>query len=132
MHEQDKAILESLVSVAWADGSFEDREREMLEALIETFGANDDEAKEIRAYANEPKSIEDIPLTELSFDDRRLLMNHAVVLSWVDGEQADSEKKFLEQLRGKLNIPDDEAKELMTAANDRARNLLELLAAEEA
>jgi uncharacterized membrane protein YebE (DUF533 family) len=132
MHEQDKAILESLVSVAWADGSFDDREREMMEALIETFGASDDEAKEIRAYAKEPKTLEDIPLNELSFDDRRLLMNHAVVLSWVDGEQHDKEKKFLDDLRGKLNIPDDEAKELMETANARARNLLELLAAEEA
>jgi tellurite resistance protein len=132
MHEQDKAILQSLVSVAWADGKFEDREREMLEALIETFGASDDEAKEIRDYASESKSLEDIPLNELSFDDRRLLMNHAVVLSWVDGEQADSEKDFLTKLCGKLNIPDKESKELMQVANSRAQNLLELLAAEEA
>jgi uncharacterized membrane protein YebE (DUF533 family) len=130
MHEQDKAILRSLVSVAWADDAFEEREREMLEALIEEFGANEDEAKELRAYAQEKRTLEDIPLNDLSYEDRRLLMNHAVVLSWVDGEQHEAEVAFLEALRGKLNIPEDEAKGLLDAANSRAKKLLELLAAE--
>ena len=44
MHEQDKAILKSLVSVAWADGTFELREHQMLDALIESFGASKAEA----------------------------------------------------------------------------------------
>lgn len=128
MHEQDKAILQSLVSVAWADGNFEEREREMLEALLESFGAGEDEAAEIREYAKAPRKLDDIPLNELSYDDRRLLMSHAVVLSWVDGEQHDKEKKFLEGLRERLHIPEDEATALMAAANARASKLLELLA----
>ena len=33
MHEQDMAILKSLVAVAWADGHFAAEEREHLEAL---------------------------------------------------------------------------------------------------
>ena len=40
MHEQDRAILEGLVSVAWADGMYQDREKEMMEALLESFGAD--------------------------------------------------------------------------------------------
>ncbi len=131
MHEQDKAILESLVSVAWADGAFEQREREMLEALIESFGASEEDAAEIRAYAEKEKSLEDIPLTDLSADDRRLLLSHAVVLSWVDGVQHDKEIQFLERLREQLNIPDDEAKSLMAVANHRAKNLLKLLEEED-
>ena len=127
MHEQDKAILQSLVSVAWADGAFEQREREMLEALIESFGASEEDAVEIRTYADKERSLDDIPLTELSFDDRRLLMQHAVVLSWVDGEQHEKEIQFLERLREKVNIPEDEAKSLIDVANRRAKNLLKLL-----
>jgi len=132
MHEQDKAILQSLVSVAWADGAFEQREKEMLEALIESFGATDDDAAEIRAYAEKARTLEDIPLTELSADDRLLLLSHAVVLSWVDGVQHDKEIEFLTRLREKLNIPEDDAKSVMEVANHRAKNLLKLLEEEDA
>jgi uncharacterized tellurite resistance protein B-like protein len=130
MHEQDKAILQSLVSVAWADGAFADREREMLEALLESFGATEEEAKELRDYAQEKRSLADIPLTELSADDRRLLLSHAVILSWVDGEQHVEEASFLEQLREQLHIPADEAQQIVDSANERASRLLELLAKE--
>ena len=68
MHEQDKAILQSLVSVAWADGTFAERERELLEALLESFGASDAEAEELREYAKTKRTLEDIPLNELSAD----------------------------------------------------------------
>ena len=131
MYEQDKAILQSLVSVAWADGKFDDRERQMLDALLESFGASDDEAKEIRKYAEQERSIEDIPLTDLSAGDRRTLLQQAVILSWVDGDQADSEKSFLSQLCDHLKIPDEESGDLIEAATVRAKNLLDLLKEEE-
>jgi uncharacterized tellurite resistance protein B-like protein len=127
MHEQDKAILEGLVSVAWADGTFADREREMLEALLETFGANEAEANELREYAKTKRTLDDIPLPELSADDRRLLLSHAVILSWVDGDQHADEAGFLTQLIQKLNIPDPEAGEIMKAGTERAKRMLSLL-----
>lgn len=129
MHEQDRAILESLVSVAWADGTFDEKEREMLEGLLEAFGANEEEAEQMREYAEQQRTLEDVPLTELSFDDRRALFQHAVLLSWVDGEQHETEQTFLEQLRQKLNIPEDEANPLVESATARAKRLLEHLAA---
>jgi uncharacterized membrane protein YebE (DUF533 family) len=128
MHEQDKAIVQSLVSVAWSDGTFEQREREMLEGLLQAFGATEDDAKELRAYAEQKRSLDDVPLTELSADDRRVLLQHAVVLTWVDGDQAEAEKIFLKELRRRLNVPDDEAEPLMAAAEGRAKRYLELLA----
>ncbi|MBW2525208.1 MAG: DUF533 domain-containing protein [Deltaproteobacteria bacterium] len=130
MHEQDRAILESLVSVAWADGTFDDKEKELLEGLLEAFGANEEEAAEVRKYAEEKRDLGDVPLTELSFDDRRALLQHAVLLSWVDGEQHETEKKFLDDLRAKLNIPEEEAAPLVEDATARAKRLLETLANE--
>jgi len=127
MHEQDKAILQSLVSVAWADGTFADTEREMLEGLLQAFGASEEDAKELREFSAKKRTLEDVPLTELSADDRRVLLQHAVVLSWVDGEQAATEKAFIEALRQKLNVPEDEAKGLFASAEDRAKRLLGLL-----
>jgi uncharacterized membrane protein YebE (DUF533 family) len=130
MHEQDKAILLGLVSVAWSDGSFEEREKQMLDALIESFGADEDEAKELRAYAAQQRGLDDIPLSELSYADRRHLMAHAVTLSWVDGSQHDTEAAFLEKLREHLKISPEEFADINAASTQRARDLLELLNAE--
>lgn len=124
MHEQDRAIVQGLVSVAWADGDFDQREREMLDALLEAFGASETEANEIREYASEKRGLDDIPLNELSFGDRRNLFNHAVALSWIDGDQHADEVAFLEALREKLNIAKDEAAEISAVATARAKQLL--------
>ena len=127
MHEQNMAILKSLVSVAWADGVFADEEKEMVEALIAAFEATDAEAKEIRTYAATKRSLDDIPITELSTDDRRVLVQHAVLLTYVDGVQAESERVFIDALCKKLRIPDDEAKALVDSAGARAKRFLNLL-----
>ncbi|HEX9294768.1 MAG TPA: DUF533 domain-containing protein [Polyangiaceae bacterium] len=127
MHEEDTAILQSLVSVAWADGRISQEETEVLEALFQAFEVNDEEAVEIREYAKTPRSLADIPLTALSADDRRMLLQHAVLLTFIDGEQAPAEKALLSELCSKLRIPDEEAGSLLLAAEGRARRFLDLL-----
>ena len=124
MHEQNMAILKSLVSVAWADGEFADTEREMVEALVSAFDASDDEAKAIREYAATKRGLDDVPVTELSADDRRVLLQHAVLLSYVDGAQHPTERAFIDELAKKLRIPGDEAASLLTAGEERARRFL--------
>ena len=49
MHEETKAILRGLVPVAWADGKFEDSEKQVIQALLDAFGATEDEAEEFKA-----------------------------------------------------------------------------------
>jgi len=127
MREENMAIVKSLISVAWADGQFADKEREMVEALIAAFEATDDEAKEIRAYAGEKRTLEDIPVLDLSRDDRRILLQHAVLLTFVDGEQHESEKKFITELCRTLEISDEEAQVLIAPAEARAKRFLNLL-----
>ncbi|UQA54679.1 TerB family tellurite resistance protein [Polyangium aurulentum] len=127
MREENMAIVKSLVSVAWADGQFADKEREMVEALISAFEATDEQAKEIRDYAGEKRSIEDIPVLDLSRDDRRILLQHAVLLTFVDGEQHETEKKFIDELCRTLEISDEEAKALIAPAEARAKRFLNLL-----
>lgn len=126
MHEQDKAILKSLVSVAWVDNRMASEEREHLEALISAFGASDEEANEIREYAASPRSLTDIPLTDLSSDDRRTLLNHAVVLTFIDGEQSEEEKALIVNLATHLRIPEGEAGAIIGAAEARVKRLLEV------
>jgi tellurite resistance protein len=127
MHEQEYAIVRALVPVAWADGEFADKEKEMLEALLDAYGATDDQEKHLREYAKEKRTIDDIDLQELSAADRRVLLQNAVLVSFADGEQHPSEAKLLLDLAAKLRIPEAEAKAVMAEAEARAKKHLTLL-----
>lgn len=127
MHDQELAIVRALVPVAWADGNFDAKEKEMLEALLEAYGASDAQKGELRAYAAEKRSLEDINLQDLSASDRRVLLQNAVLLSFADGEQHPAEAKLLQELATKLRVPADEAKAVMAEAETRAKKHLNLL-----
>jgi uncharacterized tellurite resistance protein B-like protein len=127
MHEQELAIVRALVPVAWADGDFADKEKEMLEALLDAYGANDDEKKQLREYAKEKRTLDDINLQDLSSSDRRVLLQHAVLLTFADGHQAAAESAFLVELAAKLKVPADEAKAVISDAETRAKKNLNLL-----
>lgn len=128
MHEEDMAILKSLVVVAWVDGRIAGEEAEHIEALINAFGASDAEAEQVREFAKTPRSLGDIPITDLSADDRRTLLNHAVVLTYIDGEQSTEEKALIGELRDTLRIPETEAARIIEAAEARVKRLLQLSA----
>jgi uncharacterized membrane protein YebE (DUF533 family) len=127
MHDQDAAIIKALVPVAWADGKFAEREREMLDALLDAYCADDREKEALLEYAAQPKTLDDIDLQELSADDRRVLLQHAVLLSFADGDQSAEELAMVEALAKKLRIPDAEAKTLIDASASRAKKLLHLI-----
>ena len=127
MHPENMAIVKSLVSVAWADGDYGDKEREMLDALLDVFGATPEEVKTVHDYAKTPKKLEDVPLEELSVDDVRVLLQHAVLLTFIDGRQDDLEIDFVRKLASHLGIPKDEATQLISAAETRALKHIGLL-----
>jgi uncharacterized tellurite resistance protein B-like protein len=127
MREENMAIVKSLVSVAWADGTFADAEKEMVEALIAAFDASDEEAKELRHYAEQKRSLEDMPIFDLNADDRSVLLQHAVLLTYVDGSQHETEKAFIGDMYKTLEIPDVDAKTLIDQAEARAKRFLNLL-----
>jgi tellurite resistance protein len=127
MHDQELAIIRALVPVAWADGNFDAKEKELLEALLEAYAATDAQKADVRAYAAEKRTLEDIDLQELSAADRRVLLQNAVLLSFADGEQHPAESKLLHELAAKLRVPDDEAKAVMAEAEARAKQHLALL-----
>jgi tellurite resistance protein len=127
MHEQDQAIVKALVSVAWADGVFAEREREMLDALLDAYGALPAERAALYAYAAQRRTLDDIEPQDLSADDRRVLLQHAVLLSFADGDLSTEEAEVLAALAAKLRIPDAEAKTLIDAGTARAKASLHLL-----
>jgi prepilin-type processing-associated H-X9-DG protein len=127
MQAQNLAVVKGLVSVAWADGHVSSEETEVLEALLEAFHAMPSEAHELRKFAQTPRSLADVPIHELGFAARRQLLQHAVLLSYVDGKQDDKEKTLIEQLVLALEIPALEARDLVRDSEERAKTLLKLL-----
>ena len=120
-------MVKSLVAVAWADGRVEDEENEVIEALLAAFEITGDDAEALREYAKTKRSLDEIPLTDLSATDRRMLLQHAVILTYVDGEQTADEQALLQDLVARLRVPAEEAAELIAAAEARAKRLLELI-----
>jgi prepilin-type processing-associated H-X9-DG protein len=127
MLAQNLAVVKGLVSVAWADGHVSSEETEVLEALLEAFHALPSEAHEVRKFAQTPRSLADVPIHDLGFAGRRQLLQHAVLLSFVDGTQDDKERELLNQLVVALEIPQLEARALMRESEERAKQLLKLL-----
>ena len=54
-------------------------------------------------------------------------LQHAVLLSFADGEQHPAESKLIAELATKLRIPADEAKSVIAEAEARAKKNLKLL-----
>lgn len=127
MQAQNLAVVKGLVSVAWADGHVSAEETEVLEALLEAFHAMPSEAHELRKFAQTPRSLADVPINELGFAARRQLLQHAVLLSYVDGKQDEKEKALLGELVKALEIPALEARDLVRDSEERAKSLLKLL-----
>lgn len=121
-----EAMVKSLVAVAWADGRMDTEERDVLDALISAFQLSGDDAKSVRAYAASSRSMNDVAVTLLSEGDRRQVLQHAVILTYVDGEQSDTERAVIQELITKLSIPADEATEIIKSAEKRAQRLVAL------
>jgi tellurite resistance protein len=127
VHPQDLAIVKGLVSVAWADGRMAAEESEILASLLDAYAATPTERREISLFAAKPRTLADVPIHELSHDDRRVLLQHAVLVSFVDGVQHEKEKRLLDELCEVLRIPAVEAQGIVRAAEDRARGMVKLL-----
>ncbi len=123
MQEHQEAMVKSLVAVAWADGRLDETESEVIDALAEAFELSAEDTASIREFAKEKRSLDEIPLTELSASDRRMLLQHATLLTHVDGEKSSEEVELLNELVEKLKIPKDEAKVLMEATDLRAKRI---------
>lgn len=124
MQDYQKTMVKSLVAVAWADGKMQSEETEVIEAVLSAFEASEAEAAEIRDYAKTPKTLEDVPITELSESDRDALLQHAVIITFIDGAQEDTERSFLVDLANRLGMPADRRDALLSQATARARRLL--------
>jgi tellurite resistance protein len=118
MTPADMQILKCLVAVAWADGVVESPEVEVIDQMLDLFGASEAEAKEVRDYASVKRTLQDIPLEGLSSEDREVLLGNAAVLSHADGAQTKGERKLLTDLIARLGINPERAKAIIDGGKD--------------
>lgn len=124
MTPSEKNVLKSLVAVAWADGKMEDGETGVIEGLLCGFDASDAEEREILEYAKTRRTLEDdIPLDELTNEDRELLLSNAALLTHADGSQSASEEALLKRLIELLGFDVESGNRILQSARDGALNL---------
>jgi tellurite resistance protein len=124
---EKKSILQLLTALAWADGRVDVEEQEVVEALLDAFGAEAEEADELRAWAKTPRTLDGIDVSALSRSDVQLALQHGVLLTYIDGEQSDAERKLIDDLVVKLGMTRDEAAPLLDSAHAFAKQLLHAL-----
>ncbi len=121
------AIVKALVVVAWSDGDFADVERESIDGLLAAYEATETEKAEVHEFAKQARTLADINLQDLSAADRRVLLQHAVLVTYAEKVPSPKQVAFLSELATRLRIPDDEAKGVIDASRERVKKLLHYL-----
>jgi tellurite resistance protein len=120
-----KTMVKSLIAVAWADGRVDGSEAEVVDALCDAFEANAEEKAELKTYASTKRTLDDIPFETLEASDKDALLQHAVLVTFIDGEQTEDERKLVEELASRLGLAPDRRKTLIEMATDRAKRFLD-------
>ena len=120
----EKNIVKSLVAVAWADGKVEAPEANVIEGLLAGFDATPAEEQEILEYAKARRTFaNDIPVADLSLEDKELLLANAALLTHADGDQSPDEKALLQRLSVTLGFSPEQAQAILDSAADGALQL---------
>ena len=125
MKPNEETMLKALVAIAWADGRFADEESEIVEAMIATLKVDAEGAAFIRDYAKTPRTLDDVPVAELSNEERATLLRHAVILTHIDEGQDERERTLIVSVVQKLGISADDAVTLIAAAEAEAKAMFD-------
>jgi uncharacterized membrane protein YebE (DUF533 family) len=120
-------LLKLLVALAWADGRVDEEEMEIVEAMLDSFQADEETAITIRAWAKQPRSLDDIDVSDLTIEDAELVLFQAVLLTFIDGEQTEKEVELLAEFIAKLGLEKEHADAVLSSATARAKELLPML-----
>lgn len=117
MTPSEKCVVRSLIAVAWADGQIASGELGVIEGMLCGFDATTEEEQEMLEFARTPRSLpEDVPVGELSREERELLLTNAALLTLSDRVRTPSEVAVLGQLGELLGFSAVETAELVEQA----------------
>lgn len=117
MTPSEKSVVKSLIAVAWADGQVHGSELGVIEGLLCGFDATSDEEREILDYARTPRSLQaDVPVQQLSDEERELLLTNAALLTLADRSRSPEEVEVLSMLGDLLGFEREETQSLVAQA----------------
>lgn len=120
MTPMEKAVVQALIAVAWADGEVEGPEEGVVEGLLAGFDASSQEEAELLAWAKSPRSLGEVDLGILDADARELLLSNAALLVAADGEESLSERDVLTGLASRLGLDADAARAIVRRTRGHA------------
>ncbi|MCH2108971.1 MAG: TerB family tellurite resistance protein [Polyangiaceae bacterium] len=110
-------IIKSLIALAWADGQMSSSEAAVVEGLLIDFDATESEELALLEWARTPRSLsKDVPVSEMSDEDRALLLSNGALLIQADGLETSGEKSALAQLTHLLGYSPQEAAKIITGS----------------
>jgi tellurite resistance protein len=114
-------MIKTLVTVAWADGRVADEEREIIDTLIELNDLDETEAQKIRTWAEKRRDLRELRFDGLEDIDKTMILQQAVFVTYVDGEQSDKELELLRDLGKRLAIEPDRVADIIRTATAHAK-----------
>lgn len=110
--------LALLITMAWADGQLEDREKEGVRAAAGVFNLTKELRDRLDALLEKPLSVDELLLDALSPRDKAFAFVAAVWMTGVDDDVDDKEKELLEQVATQLAFTAERKAELTQIARD--------------
>lgn len=120
MTPEEKNIVRSLIAVAWADGEVAAPEEGVIDGFLGLYDASEEEEAELKEFAKERKTLDDVPFDELDDEGKEILLSNAALLSAADGKTSESEQKLLDELVKRLELDAADAKRIIASARDGA------------
>jgi hypothetical protein len=131
MTPEEKTIVHALVAVAWVDGEMQAPEAGVIEGLLAGFDASPEETAEVLSFAKSPRTLRDVDVSNLSADDRDMLLRNAALLICSDGVETDAELALIAQLGKILEMTQEDAREVVRSVRGGVAAAMDQQATEE-
>ena len=115
MNAQEREVLKSLVQIVWADGTIDDREREMMGRLLAELELSRKDIIEVGAMMTEATDLPDLDvILARGQEEKDDLMKLLLALAMDKGHLNPPEMRYVQAIATKLEI-DKEALDALIA-----------------
>lgn len=125
MTPMTEKMIKTLIAVAWADGRVAAEEQEIIDTLIELNDLEEGDATKIRTWAQTRRDLRELKFDGLEDVDKTMILQQAVFVTYVDGEQSAQELELLRDLGQRLGMPSERAADIIRSATVHAKTRYE-------
>jgi uncharacterized tellurite resistance protein B-like protein len=112
MTSTEKALLQGLVHVIWADGEASEEERHLLGGVLTQLGMGQEQLAEVAKMMVEPPDLTNLKESVPDHEARLEMMKVMLAMALADGKVEVSELRFLNRMSKHLEISNEEMETL--------------------